>query len=64
MERSSAPESLGHLGQAIAASPIPLFVCNLADQRIVLANSAAAELFVSCGTRRPLQAARTPSLRS
>ncbi|MEY2568009.1 MAG: hypothetical protein QOE35_2538 [Actinomycetota bacterium] len=45
MERSSAPESLGHLGQAIAASPIPLFVCNLTDQRIVLANSAAAELF-------------------
>jgi PAS domain S-box-containing protein len=46
MDRGSAPlESLGHLAQAIAASPIPMFVCDVADERILLVNSAAAELF-------------------
>ncbi|MEY2475738.1 MAG: hypothetical protein QOG87_1053 [Actinomycetota bacterium] len=46
MDREGSPlESLRHLAQAIAASPIPLFVCDVANERILLANSAAADLF-------------------
>ncbi len=46
MDRAGAPlESLRHLADAIAASPIPLFVCDVADERILLVNAAASELF-------------------
>jgi DNA-binding NarL/FixJ family response regulator len=39
------PGSLRQLGDAIVASPIPMLVCDLADQRLLLVNRAVAELF-------------------
>jgi DNA-binding NarL/FixJ family response regulator len=47
MDREGAPplESLRHLADAIAASAIPLFVCDVADEHVLLVNAAASELF-------------------
>ena len=45
VEKGTPPESLRLLAHEIDASPIPVFVCDVEDERILLMNSAAADLF-------------------